>query len=256
MIFRILRRDSLAHQVPLLPLLGDVLGRAPGEGQDRPGAVLVGVGDERAAVGHEEVLHLVGLAPLVEHRRPRAVAHAGGAHLVDDLAALADAVVLVLARHGEERVPPAFSIIAGRSAACAAPGGSRAPTTPSGSAARGCPSCPPPSDRSRSSCRVGDHLAPAGKLDDGAVVPAVVVLQALPYPPPFKRWMPPPTVAGHAAAAAELDVVAAREVQLAVVSPPRHVDVHVRPCRPRCGGTPSTRAGTWAATRVPVVSVR
>src|SRR5262245_9740385 len=43
-------------QVALAPLVGDVLGGAPGQAEDGPGGVLVGVAHERARVGHEHVL--------------------------------------------------------------------------------------------------------------------------------------------------------------------------------------------------------
>ena len=56
------------------------------------------------AVGHEEVLRLVGLAVAVQDRGLRAVAHARGPDLVDDLAALRDAVVLVGPGHGIEHL--------------------------------------------------------------------------------------------------------------------------------------------------------
>ena len=79
---------------------------APGQGQDGPGRVLVRVGDERSRVGHEQVLHLVRLRVLVEHRRRGAVAHARGARLVDDVAAGPDAVARLLRRHGRQHLAP------------------------------------------------------------------------------------------------------------------------------------------------------
>ena len=81
---------------------------------------------------------------------------------------------------------------------------------------------------------VRDHLAAPGEADRRAVEPAVVVLELLcrSRRPRGRPISTPCTVdaaheagAGHAAAAADLDVVAAREVELLVVEPPRHVEV-------------------------------
>ena len=47
--------------------LGQIFGRAPGERHDRERDVLVGIAAERRGVGHEQVLHFVRLAELVQH---------------------------------------------------------------------------------------------------------------------------------------------------------------------------------------------
>src|SRR5690606_8168135 len=72
-----------------------------------------------------------------------------------------------------------------------------------------------------------DHLAAAGKADHRAVVAPVVVLE-LPAPAAARRVALDTVqyaVARHVEAATDLDVIAAREVERAVVEPPWHVDV-------------------------------
>ena len=74
---------------------------------------------------------------------------------------------------------------------------------------------------------VGNHLAAPREPDVRAVVAAIVVLELLAVPaavplldPAAEARLRQPRAAPH------LDVVAAREVELLVVEPPRHVDVH------------------------------
>ena len=63
--------------------------------------------DERAAVGDEQVLHVVRLAVRVQHRRRRIVAHPRRADLVDDAADRFEAVVAVSrVGIGDVGVPP------------------------------------------------------------------------------------------------------------------------------------------------------
>src|SRR3954451_7309727 len=57
------------------PPLGDVLGDSPRVGHHRQSRVRAGSGGERTAVHDKEVVHVVGLAPTVEHRAIRVVAH-------------------------------------------------------------------------------------------------------------------------------------------------------------------------------------
>ena len=75
---------------------------------------------------------------------------------------------------------------------------------------------------------IRDHLASARKADHGAVVSAVVRLEAA--APAAARGIPldgaQHSEARHPAAATRLDVIPAREVQRGVVEPPWHVDVH------------------------------
>src|SRR5450759_4724708 len=75
------------------------------ERQDGPRAVLVRLRHERAAVGDEQVLHIVRLAVPVQHRRARVVPHARDAQLVDDPSAPLQAVVGGLGRHRRSRRP-------------------------------------------------------------------------------------------------------------------------------------------------------
>src|SRR5262245_66662990 len=63
-------------------LVGDVVGLADRERDDRQGRVGGGTGAELAAVRDEQVLNLVGLAPLVADPVLRPFAHAATAHVV------------------------------------------------------------------------------------------------------------------------------------------------------------------------------
>ena len=75
---------------------------------------------------------------------------------------------------------------------------------------------------------VRDHFAAAGEADVRAVILVDVVFQLLCRSPDAARttpWNVPDL--RHAEAAADLDVIAAREILvLIVVEPPRHIDVH------------------------------
>src|SRR5262249_27253522 len=73
---------------------------------------------------------------------------------------------------------------------------------------------------------VRDHLAAAREADGRAAAAAVVVLQRLAVAAAVPAVdLAHDAVARHAAAAPDLDVVAAGEVELAVVEPPRHVQM-------------------------------
>ena len=76
---------------------------------------------------------------------------------------------------------------------------------------------------------VCDHFAAAGEVDGGTPESAIVVFESFPVTThavvPFdaahepERWSP-------AASAAELDVIPAREIELPVIEPPGHVEMH------------------------------
>src|SRR5688500_9159884 len=88
---------------PRPALLRDVVRRAPRERENRPRGVLVGLRDERPAIGDEEVLAVMRLAVRVERRRLRIAAHPDPAQLVNDAPAGRDPVALLLRRHLRER---------------------------------------------------------------------------------------------------------------------------------------------------------
>jgi len=75
---------------------------------------------------------------------------------------------------------------------------------------------------------VRDHLAAAGEVHGGPVEAAVVVLERLAVAADAVEALDAAheAEAGRAAAsAAELDVIAARKIELLVVQPPRHVEM-------------------------------
>ena len=91
------------QRFPFSPLIRDELARPPRERHDGPGQVLVGLRDEWAAIGDEQILHVVGLAVAVEHGRLRVGAHADRAGFVDDEPAHRQPVVLLRGRHRGRR---------------------------------------------------------------------------------------------------------------------------------------------------------
>src|SRR5205085_4012144 len=70
-------------EVSFLEFIGEVIARAPGERHDRPRRVLARGVDVAAAVNDEEVLDVVRLLKLVEHRSLRIVAHARRAEFMN-----------------------------------------------------------------------------------------------------------------------------------------------------------------------------
>ena len=75
-----------------------------------------------------------------------------------------------------------------------------------------------------------DLLAAPGRADERAVVAAILGLQlgAVSAAAALRIVVDAAAeaVAGHAVSAAQLDVIPAREAELLVVAPPRHVEVH------------------------------
>src|SRR2546423_10160167 len=93
-------RSRSTLECPPLPFLRDVFTRAHREREDRPCRILVSLRHERAAIGDEEILHVVGTTVCIDSRCCRIVAHADSAKLVDDLATPGDAIALRLRGHG------------------------------------------------------------------------------------------------------------------------------------------------------------
>src|SRR5262249_36845085 len=75
---RCLERDS---NLFLAQLIGDVVGLADRQRHDREGWVLRAAGRELAAIGDEEILDVVGLAPLVDDAVAWILRHAIGAEI-------------------------------------------------------------------------------------------------------------------------------------------------------------------------------
>src|SRR3990170_6116894 len=84
-------QPDASSNLPRVPLLRDVLGRPHRQRENRPRAVLVRLGHEGAAVGHEQVLDVVRLAMAVQDRAGRIVPHPRHAELVNDPPARFDA---------------------------------------------------------------------------------------------------------------------------------------------------------------------
>src|SRR3989442_13705899 len=220
------RRRDVASQRFFLHWVWDVLARPQGQGQDSPGRVLVRLRHERPPVGHEQVLAIVGLAPAVEHRGLGIVPHAGPAELMDDGPARRDAVAVLGAWHGREHLPAHFPderperllhvlhllVLMVR-------------PLPMEAQHRNTPTVHRAGIDLAVAVVVRDHLAATGESDRGAVVAAVVVLELLPVAAARRVAMDAAhePVGRRVGAAPDLDVVTAREVELLVVQPPRHV---------------------------------
>src|SRR5450631_1144134 len=87
-----LRMTKLNSQASLLRLRKQILRSPPAKRHDGERWILVRVGHKAGAVGHEQILHIVRLAKTVEHRSFGIVPHAGSADLVNNDAAIGDAV--------------------------------------------------------------------------------------------------------------------------------------------------------------------
>src|SRR5947208_606914 len=212
-----------------LEQLRDMLAGPQRQRQDGPRWILVGLRHERCTVGHEQVLTLVRLAPAVRHRCLGVVPHARPAQLMDDDAAGRDAVSPLGARHRGEHLAPHLGderskrllhvlhllVLVVRPL----------PVKPQHRNA-------PAVHRARVDLAVGvvvgNHLAAAREADRGAVIAAIVVLELLAVAAARRIALNPAheSVARHVRPAPDLDVVAAREVELLVLEPPRHVQMH------------------------------
>src|SRR5438093_958070 len=214
-------------EVPLLDLVRDVVRRAPGDGHDAERRVLVGVGGEAAAVGHEQVLHVPRLAELVQDGSLRVVAHGGGPDLVDDLAALLDPPVFQgklgtpdLSAHRLDELPEGLLHVPGLEDLGFGP----LPMEPQDG--------DPPLVHHVGvdlavAVVVGDHLAAAREADEGAVHLAVLLLEVRSIAAAHDAvGAGEDAGAGHSAPAPHLDVIPAWERHLLLVVPPRHVEVH------------------------------
>ena len=73
---------------------------------------------------------------------------------------------------------------------------------------------------------IGNHLATAGKSDVRPVVVAALLLQRRPIALVFFADAGELAYTRHVPAAAELDVITAQKVILAIELPPRHIQVH------------------------------
>src|SRR5690349_20737549 len=75
---------------------------------------------------------------------------------------------------------------------------------------------------------IGNHLPTPSEANDAAVVLAIVVLQLLAVPADAIQALDSTkdSVARLPTPAAQLYVVAARKIELRIVEPPRHVQVH------------------------------
>ena len=88
-----------------IALLRDIFACSHRQRENRPGDVLVSVGNEGAAIGDKQILHFVRLTVLVDDRGFRIIAHPGRSDLMNDPAAVQEAVELIPGRHCVQRRP-------------------------------------------------------------------------------------------------------------------------------------------------------
>ena len=91
-------------EISPLDLLGEVVGRAPRQREDRQRRVLLGRRRERRAVDDEQVLDLVHLVERVQRGALRIRTHAAGAVLVDRGAVAIEVAALVADEHAAGRL--------------------------------------------------------------------------------------------------------------------------------------------------------
>src|SRR5215469_13033256 len=91
---RMSRREKVisGSQIPLLRFVQQIIAGAPGKRHDRERRVLVRVSDEACAIGDEQILYVMRLAESVQGGGLRTLAHPCGSNLMDDDAAIGDAV--------------------------------------------------------------------------------------------------------------------------------------------------------------------
>src|SRR5580692_891745 len=215
-------------QIAFLRFIEQVLGRAPGQRHDRKGWILVGVGDERRAIHDENILYIMRLAEAIQHGTFRVGAHPRRANLVDDLSTCGNAegtiaadgsLGFVDATRGFDDGAKSFLHVLGLANFVLAPLEMKAQN---GDA--------PFIDNVRVDLAVGvwirNHFAPPGHANARAIGLARAFLQRGAVTFLFVQEVIKLADAGHIAAAAKLDVIAAREIILAVEFPPGNVHVH------------------------------
>src|SRR5579863_656623 len=223
-----LEPSTAESQTSFLSLVEQILGRAPGQRHDGERRILVGVGDEAGSIGHEQILNIVSLAVLIQHRGSGMLSHANRAHFVDDDAAIGNAVGILPTGVSVGQVSAARSFhdgtvsflhVARHFDFVVAP-------FPVKAEDRNAPLVDYVRIDFAIAVFVGNHLATTRETDVGAIffpaflfegdtVAFIVVAQVVPV-----------AHAGHAAPAAELGVVPAQDFVLAVKLPPGQV--HVR----------------------------
>src|SRR5450759_351771 len=221
-------RSRSTSECPPFPLLCDVVAGSHREREYGPGRILVRLRDERAAIRHEQILDVMRPAVRIKHGLRRIGAHANRSQLVDDGAACRDAVALGLIGHLVGHLPAhvlherAKSLLHVANLVVLVVG-------PLPMEAEHGNSVLVLHDRIELSIAlvVRNHLPPTGEVDACAIVAAVVFLEGLAIPAARGRALDsaPESVAGRIQPATDFDVVAAREIELLVVDPPRHVAV-------------------------------
>src|SRR6266850_2908666 len=205
-------------EVAFLGFVEQIVGGAPGERHDRQRWIFVRISHQRRAIGEKQIFHVVRLAVSVEHGGFRVGAHSRGAYFVNDFPAFLNSIRiravnrglgLVLAAHGLHDAAKRFLHVLGLAQLVFRP---LEMETQHGNA-------PLVDD-------IGNDLATAGETDGGAVMLASALLQLGAIAFLLATQSIEHADAGHVESAAELDVVAARKIVLAVELPPRHVHVH------------------------------
>src|SRR5882757_6490766 len=70
-------------QIAFLQLVGEIIARTPAQRHDGPSGILATGVDKGAAIDDEQILYVVRLLKLVQHRSLGIATHARGAHLMD-----------------------------------------------------------------------------------------------------------------------------------------------------------------------------
>src|SRR5215472_799149 len=221
--------DSLGIlNVALSGFVEKVFGGAPRERHDGERGILVGIGDKRSTIGDEKIFHLVRLTETVENGSLGIGAHARSADFVNDAASSLDAegkvavygsLGSVFAAHSFDNGAKRILHIFGLEQFVVGPLEVETKN-------RNAPLIDDIGIDFTVGIGIGNHFAPAGKADIAAVDFACALLYRKTIALFFLVQVVEHADAGHLAAAAKLNVIATREIVLAVEFPPGHVHMH------------------------------
>src|SRR5579871_5663189 len=209
------RENSRFSDIALPHLLNQIFGGAPGERHDAQGHVLVGLAHERRRVADKQIFDVVRLVILIQRRGLTILAHPHRARFVNDETAHRDRLVRLglLAEHRsahglDDRCEGLFHVAHLLDLALA-PGKVEAEHRD-----------PPGVHTLRIdiavAIRIGEHLAASGEGNRGSVFFANFVLQRLAVAFMTRALTGERPQSWHAEAAADFDVIAAREVLLLI----------------------------------------
>src|SRR5579859_4363309 len=96
--FNTSRRDTDMLDLPFFRLIKNVFRSSPGKRRDGQRRIFVRTSYKTSAIAHEQILHIVRLAILVQRRSLGIITHADGSQFVNDLSPFGNAIRQLLLR--------------------------------------------------------------------------------------------------------------------------------------------------------------